>query len=421
MLPRRPLEQKAATAAKLDRRLAPLQKEAETAQRRADDLWKALADKKEKLSRTSFRSALDNGRTFKQTTAKMHAPSSPPSFAQIEPPRQTSINRLVPPPPPPARRPGGLGTRRLNGESVVLAIMLQARRLQLLQSFLETCSVLRCHAYPERDVLPSDGDLGTVRLSIESASEYLANVHATPPRRCCPRNSSASATFYFCTEHVAATLKSQSRFLPALAHVAAKYRDDFASGRAQWLIMVDDDSHIRPDRLITALRRSNASQPLYYGDVVEHPTTRRLKNWVRHASAHAICTTHNSRTSCIVPASRQWSVTQGVRSSRKPADRTVAYADCSRHTAEDDTICSNLFSTVHCAWCSHLTPHTQRYPHPHTAHAETGIPTRPLTCIHPPPPSLSPTPLAASFCVRWGGEHFLPRGGSTGGLRPMCQ
>jgi predicted nucleic acid-binding Zn-ribbon protein len=47
MLPRRPLEQKAATAAKLDRRLAPLQKEAETAQRRADDLWKALADKKE--------------------------------------------------------------------------------------------------------------------------------------------------------------------------------------------------------------------------------------------------------------------------------------------------------------------------------------------------------------------------------------
>ena len=51
--------------------------------------------------------------------------------------------------------------------------------------------------------------------------------------------------------HRAVTLRHQYRFLPALAH--AKALEGWRSGAFQWLVLVDDDAMVYPERLARVL------------------------------------------------------------------------------------------------------------------------------------------------------------------------
>ena len=129
----------------------------------------------------------------------------------------------------------------------VLAIMFQASRRALLQHFLHMSDLMRCVAYADRAILPSD-EAVPLKVTIVPPKLYLPANYITPPRPCCPAGKNASASgslFFFCRPHTAATLQSQARFLPALAHAAKTY-----AASAHWLILVDDDSHVRPEPLL---------------------------------------------------------------------------------------------------------------------------------------------------------------------------
>ena len=64
------------------------------------------------------------------------------------------------------------------------------------------------------------------------------------------------------------------RFLPALAHAAKTY-----AASAHWLILVDDDSHVRPEPLLTALHLKDPDEAMYLGDIVPRPHIQRLRSW----------------------------------------------------------------------------------------------------------------------------------------------
>lgn len=64
--------------------------------------------------------------------------------------------------------------------------------------------------------------------------------------------------------HRAVTLRHQYRFLPALAH--AKALEGWRSGAFQWLVLVDDDAIVYPERLTRVLGRYDPTHPLYLGD-----------------------------------------------------------------------------------------------------------------------------------------------------------
>ena len=69
---------------------------------------------------------------------------------------------------------------------------------------------------------------------------------------------------FFCSAHRQKTLAAQYRFLPALA--LAKRSAAFTSGRAQWVVLLDDDSFVFVRRLRRLLTRYSPEQPLMLGE-----------------------------------------------------------------------------------------------------------------------------------------------------------
>ena len=70
----------------------------------------------------------------------------------------------------------------------------------------------------------------------------------SPPSSCCRGGKG-----FFCSEHRRRTLSAQYRYLPALA--LARQLEPFASGRAQWVVLLDDDSFVFVRRLLRFLGR----------------------------------------------------------------------------------------------------------------------------------------------------------------------
>ena len=81
-----------------------------------------------------------------------------------------------------------------------------------------------------------------------------------PPAGACCRNGRG----FFCSAHRKQTLAAQYRFLPALA--LARRAAPFTSGRAQWVVLVDDDSFVFVRRLRRLLARYSPDQPLMLGE-----------------------------------------------------------------------------------------------------------------------------------------------------------
>lgn len=85
-------------------------------------------------------------------------------------------------------------------------------------------------------------------------------VHSSPPSGGCCRSGHG----FFCSSHRRQTLPAQYRFLPALAQ--ARRSALFSSGRAQWVVLLDDDSFVFVRRLRRLLARYNYQQPWMLGE-----------------------------------------------------------------------------------------------------------------------------------------------------------
>ena len=133
------------------------------------------------------------------------------------------------------------------GYYVLLVIMLQMSRLRLLHYMPCGSPRFRCVAYADRE--PHRDEPAPGAISIVPPSQYM--LHVQSRRTCCPRswtNESTQSMPFWCIPHVVATMRSQARFLPALAHASDQHAYEFSSGRLQWLVLVDDDSYVRPAR-----------------------------------------------------------------------------------------------------------------------------------------------------------------------------
>ena len=134
-------------------------------------------------------------------------------------------------------------------------------------SLSQTCVLptFECIAYTDTD---STFD-APKSMRVVKANEYLSDPRLPPikkKRQCCKRGFS-----FFCDEHRAATLPSQSRFLPALAHARKLYQDQnaWAEQKLAWLIQVDDDAIVNPMALRRVLENLKPSSPMYLGDFGE--------------------------------------------------------------------------------------------------------------------------------------------------------
>ena len=154
------------------------------------------------------------------------------------------------------------------------------------QPAFRACTASRrvlCLAYTDSD----DVDRGPAVASkllrhvrLVRPAEYLRVPGYEPPLDCCnfsdrertPRvrkgvsGPRTEGSTFFCDEHRARTLAAQYRFLPALAHARRQLLSQDAAVR--WLVLVDDDSMLWVDLLLSALDRLNHSEPLLAGDFV---------------------------------------------------------------------------------------------------------------------------------------------------------
>ena len=95
--------------------------------------------------------------------------------------------------------------------------------------------------------------------------EHREDTDLVPSR---PVHMTFGPTQFFCDAHRKATLRSQYRFLPALAHARAKHTRAFRSGALEWLVLVDDDAIVSMSRLLKFLSGYNHSMPLHMGDFI---------------------------------------------------------------------------------------------------------------------------------------------------------
>lgn len=139
-------------------------------------------------------------------------------------------------------------------------------------AFLDT--VKGAHRYLRRPDIPA-GKFRLVR-----PQEFATNPSNKRGFACCKagkdRRISDQRDMFFCKVHIAMTLASQYRFLPALQFLreAEPYAAGWRSGALGWLALVDDDSYVDMGRLARLLlaggaahARLDESQPLYLGDM----------------------------------------------------------------------------------------------------------------------------------------------------------
>jgi hypothetical protein len=154
----------------------------------------------------------------------------------------------------------------INGTASAL-LMIMTNKVTLEQQsgnlqVLHACSSnVVCMVYTDAvsDALSRFGNLTVVQ-----PRDYLVGHLAGPPAEICC-NISSQERSYFCNSHRRKTLASQYRFLPALAHAS---RTVLAQPSLKWVVLVDDDSVVNVDRLVTALRGLDHTQAVFGGDMI---------------------------------------------------------------------------------------------------------------------------------------------------------
>lgn len=168
---------------------------------------------------------------------------------------------------------------------ILLAIMTGAGRENLLRRHAEPCAsaAVRCLAFSNEDAPHASGHVHLV-----SHGRYCKDGLCRVPV-CCKSNRTlrSGAVPYFCQPHVAHTASAQKRFLPALTHAKRAMHAD-----EQWLVLVDDDSLVRSERLLSVLSaiQAPAERALYLGDVAPVTGVRaatRGQEWVPFACGGA--------------------------------------------------------------------------------------------------------------------------------------
>ena len=97
---------------------------------------------------------------------------------------------------------------------------------------------------------------------LPSGMHWTVQRASPPPASCCRGRAG-----FFCSAHRRRTFSAQYRFLPALS-LATKLRP-IASGRAQWVVLLDDDSFVfvrRLRRMLVTRYKHAQSQPVMLGE-----------------------------------------------------------------------------------------------------------------------------------------------------------
>ena len=90
-------------------------------------------------------------------------------------------------------------------------------------------------------------------------------VSSSTPRGCCKqKRSGGGGGGFFCSPHRRKTLPAQYRYLPALR--LARRATIVASGRAQWVVLLDDDSFVNVRRLRLLLAQYDARRAVMLGE-----------------------------------------------------------------------------------------------------------------------------------------------------------
>jgi hypothetical protein len=89
----------------------------------------------------------------------------------------------------------------------------------------------------------------------------------TPRTRIDSGTSLNKMSSFFCERHRAATLSSQYRFLPALAHAKRMFATALQT-HVQWVTLVDDDSMVNTAMLLQTLSALDHTVPVYAGDLI---------------------------------------------------------------------------------------------------------------------------------------------------------
>ena len=151
----------------------------------------------------------------------------------------------------------------------------------------------------------------------------VPNVRAPSAASCCHDGKG-----FFCSSHRRLTLTAQYRYLPALALV--KRTEPFASGRTQWVVLVDDDSYVFVRRLRRLLSGYRSTQPLMLGEF-------RGDNAYACGGAGAVLSRaallHLDLATCIARTRRRclqsdWQLGECVRAARRPAIHLDARHGC---------------------------------------------------------------------------------------------
>jgi hypothetical protein len=128
-------------------------------------------------------------------------------------------------------------------------------------------------------------------------SGYLLG-HGAGPRHCCkksvpqrpdydlvpsdPSRVAYGPNAFFCDEHRQATLASQYRHLPALAHARASLWARWEEASLKWLILLDDDSFVSVPKLVDILRDYDHMVPLQLGDFILSSLASPDRSWERY-------------------------------------------------------------------------------------------------------------------------------------------
>ena len=199
------------------------------------------------------------------------------------------------------RRPQGEPWRTsatVGMHEVLFLILASASRLSLLHAIEQTwCGVhhpgATCEAYLDNELEDFAVRSGAHyskplrRINLVPASAYLLPEHRHYGDCCTGGPKATRAPWWrgggplelFCGAHVNATLPSQYRFLPALAHARSAHGSAFRAGRLKWLVLVDDDSWVSVPKLLGALGQVSPAHPVQMGDFVD--SRRNATHWVR--------------------------------------------------------------------------------------------------------------------------------------------
>ena len=99
-------------------------------------------------------------------------------------------------------------------------------------------------------------------LAADGLRHWTTIKSAAPKKPCCKRGKAGAG--FFCSAHRSRTLAAQYRYLPALR--VARRSELVASGRVQWVVLLDDDSVVFVPRLRALLSQYDAREPWMLGE-----------------------------------------------------------------------------------------------------------------------------------------------------------